>query len=350
MLVFASVTRISDLPERRPSLVARPRSEWASGDYVTGEVLDEGGGPGHVELASGRLAEVLPGDLVVGVLGQRAATLEVVGDWRDVGDDLRMDGLTRAGVFGRCTSVSVPSRPVLLPLRYRGHVVADGRAARMGDYVRPVSGRPFAVPVVLIVGTSMDAGKTTSAKAIVRLLKRRGLRVAGAKVTGVARYRDSLEMKDAGADMVVDLVDGGLPSTICPAEEYRRALDAILGRVADAGVDVLVAEAGASPLEPYNGETAIAVLSPNVRFTLLCASDPYAVLGVMRAFGTVPDLVAGRGASTSAGVALIERLCSVRALDLLDRSSHPALDAMLAESLGLHAGGSAPHSRRIAVR
>jgi hypothetical protein len=348
MLVWASVTRISDLPDRQPSVAARPRSEWATGDYVVGEVLDGGGGPGRVELASGRLAEVLPGDLVVGALGRRAATLEAVGDWRDVGDDLRMDGLTRAGVFGRCTSVSVPTRPVILPLHYRGHVVVDGHRARMKDYVHAVSGRPFAVPVVLIVGTSMDAGKTTSAKAIVRLLKHRGLRVAGAKVTGVARYRDSLEMKDAGADMVADLVDGGLPSTICSPEEYRRALDVILDRVADARVDVLVAEAGASPLEPYNGETAIAVLSPYVRFTLLCASDPYAVLGVMQAFGTTPDLVAGRGASTSAAVALLERLCGVRALDLLDRASHPALDAMLAESLGL--GGVPDRSHGMMAR
>ena len=36
----------------------------------------------------------------------------------------------------------------------------------------------------LIVGISMSAGKTTSAKVIVRLLRGEGLTVAGAKLTG----------------------------------------------------------------------------------------------------------------------------------------------------------------------
>jgi hypothetical protein len=40
--------------------------------------------------------------------------------------------------------------------------------------------------------------------------------------------------------------------------------------------DVLVAEVGASPLEPYNGATAIREIGANVCFTVLSASDPYA--------------------------------------------------------------------------
>ena len=79
----------------------------------------------------------------------------------------------------------------------------------MRDYAQDVSEREFELPVVLLVGTSMSAGKTTSAKVIVRLLREAGLVVVGAKLTGAGRYRDILAMQDAGADYIFDFVDAG---------------------------------------------------------------------------------------------------------------------------------------------
>ena len=58
-----------------------------------------------------------------------------------------------------------------------------------------------------------------------------------------------------------------------------------MARLASVDADVVVAEAGASPLELYNGATAIEELDTNVRCTVLSASDPYAVAGVTTAFG-----------------------------------------------------------------
>jgi hypothetical protein len=72
-----------------------------------------------------------------------------------------------------------------------------------------------------------------------------------------------------------------------------------------------------------------------VRCTVLCASDPYAVVGVAQAHSARPDLVAGRATSTDAGIALCERLAGVLGLNLLDPESHTALDELLAERLGL---------------
>jgi len=91
-------------------------------------------------------------------------------------------------------------------------------------------------------------------------------------------------MQDAGADHILDFVDAGLPSSICPEAEYVEALQQLLARVGTWDVDVLVSEARASPLEPYNGAAALRLLTPQLRLTALSASDPYAVVGVMRAF------------------------------------------------------------------
>lgn len=334
-VVYASVTRIARLEEHVQSVEQLPRAQWETGDFAAAIVLERPGAAYAVETRSGRMAEVIPGDVVVGVLGARFATLEAVGDWRDVGEDLRIDALTRAGVLGRCTSLAPASLPALIPLRYLGHLLADGRKLALRDFVVPLPPAELEAPVVLLIGTSMSAGKTTSSKVTIRLLKERGLRVGAAKVTGVARYADALKMRDAGADHVVDFVDAGLPSTVCDPETYRTALDYMLSSLAAADVDVVVAEAGASPLEPYNVEVAERVLSPLVRFTILCASDPYSVVGVAESHGIVPDVVAGKATSTEAGVALCERLSGARALNLLDREGQRELGRLLRDALDL---------------
>ncbi|MFO7571119.1 MAG: hypothetical protein R6W48_00765 [Gaiellaceae bacterium] len=334
-VVFASVTRIAELESRIESVEQLPRADWATGDFAAATVLERPGATHTVETRSGRMAEVIPGDVVVGALGARYATLEAVGDWRDVGEDLRIDALTRAGVLGRCTSLSPMSLGQLTPLRYLGHLLADDHKLTMRDFVRPIPSAELEVPIVLIIGTSMSAGKTTTSKVVIRLLKQRDLRVGAAKLTGVARYSDALKMRDAGADHVVDFVDAGLPSTMCEHDVYRSALTYIVSSLAGAEVDVVVAEAGASPLEPYNVELAERELKPQVRFTILCASDPYAVVGVAESHGIVPDVVAGKATSTEAGIALCERLSGARALNLLDRDGQLELGRLLRHAIDL---------------
>ena len=66
-------------------------------------------------------------------------------------------------------------------------------------------------------------------------------------------------------------------------------------------------------------------LDEQVAMTVLCASDPYAVLGVTEAFGMKPDLVSGRATSTEAGIRLIDRLVGVPALNVFDHSTGPEL-------------------------
>ena len=331
---FSSLTRISDLPESTLSVEPLSRREWATGDYVVGEVISTPSRLSRIELTSGRMVEVVEGDLIVGAFGVRYATLEAVGGWQGIGRDRLMEALTGAGLFGKSTSRSA-LLPPLLSLLYRGHVVLDGEKATMGDYVSPAPERAFKLPVVLLVGTSMSAGKTTSAKVIVRLLREAGLEVIGAKLAGAGRYRDILAMQDAGAEHIFDFVDAGLPSTVVLESEYQHALRNLLSRMAGEGADVVVAEVGASPREPYNGAVAIREIRENVRCTVLSASDPYAVTGVTKAFGNRPDLVTGLATSTSAGIELVEKLSGIKALNVLDRGSLPQLRAILRDTLGL---------------
>ena len=191
------------------------------------------------------------------------------------------------------------------------------------------------MPVVLLIGTSMSAGKTTTGRIIVHELKRAGFNVAGAKLTGAGRYRDVLAFGDAGADTIIDFVDAGLPSTVVPPRRFARAMEHMLATIAARGADILVAEAGASPLEPYNGDTAVRMLGANVCCTVLCASDPYAVVGVREAFKIEPDIVTGPTANTQAGIDLVRKLTGLEALNLLDLDSIPRLLEILKAAAAL---------------
>lgn len=329
---FPSLTRISDLRTRSFEVEPLERPGWQHGDYVVAEVENHSVLP--LELDSGRLAEAFRGDLVVGALGTRHATLEATGSWELVGEDGAMHALTGAGLLGRLTSKSV-ALPELVRLRYRGHVHVEGRRVCMDDYVDSELQGGLTRPVVLIVGTSMSAGKTATARVIIRMLKARGLKVVGAKLTGAGRYRDILTMRDAGADQIFDFVDVGLPSTICPRDEFRGRLETLLARIQQVEPDVVVAEAGASPLEPYNGDTTLQVLGDRVACLALASSDPYAVVGVQRAFGMTPDVVTGLATSTKGGTDLIDRLTGIPAVNVLDRLERSRLEEIVTRTLEL---------------
>lgn len=341
-LFLSSVTRISDLATVPFSVNPLPRGCWSATDYVVGEVCSPPGPLRQIELVNGRYARLMRGDLVVGALGVRQATLEAVGDWRAVEADLRFEALTNGGLFGKCTSKS-PLMPQLTSYQYRGHVVVEGRKAAMRDFAAHAAPRRLTIPVILLIGTSMSSGKTTSGRVVISRLKKRGLRVAAAKVTGACRYGEILSMADAGADCVFDFVDAGLPSTVCPEEEFAPALASLLSRIAAEECDVAVVEAGASPLEPYNGAAAVRKLNDNIRLTILCASDPYAVVGVQSAFGLQCDLVAGVCTNTTAAIELIQKLAGAPALNLLRKESLPELDQLLRSRLGLEFDASGPN-------
>ncbi len=330
--VMTSLTRNTDLAQRPFDIEAVPRPDWREGDFVAVRVAGTPNALYRFEIATGRRVDVMPGDLAISALGTRAATLEGVGSWRDVGEDGRMNSLTGAGLLGLATSSS-RMLPDYMSLDYIGHVVRDGKRLGMIDFVQQHGSAVLGIPVVLLVGTSMSAGKTSTGRVIVHELKRAGLKVAGAKFTGAARFHDVLSFADAGADHILDFVDAGLPSTVVPEAEFRTAMTNMLAQIAAFDVDVLVAEAGASPLEPYNGATAVEMLMPYVRYTILCASDPYSVVGVIKAFGLVPDLVAGPAAATDAAASLVHALTGLPSIDNLDPGAGDAIRRRLAPAL-----------------
>jgi len=330
---IGSLARIADFHERPYDIEPLDMQEWGTGDYVLGEVCGTPTELYRVEDILGEMNPAGPGTLVIGAFGDREATLEGVGSWSDVVAG-SMHALTSAGLFGAFTSLS-KFLPDPMSLNYRGHIVRDGKKVCMRDFAMRQLADGFSVPTVLLVGTSMSAGKTMTGRVACRTLSRAGLKVIGAKLTGAGRLRDIVSYKAAGAYEVYDFVDVGLPSTVVSEDEFRNAIRPLLHHINGRGADFLVAEAGASPLEPYNGEAAIDELGDNIRCTILCASDPYAVVGVQDAFGLKPDLVTGPATNTTAAINLVQKLTGVPAINIIDSDSEPDFSAFLGAALNV---------------
>ncbi len=332
--VYGSLARIADFRNSNFDVVEVPRSDWATGDYVEGVVIGAPTPLYRIEDRLGHMVRVEPGDWVIGALGDRSATLEGVGSWRDVRDDGVMHAMTAAGLMGRYTSYS-QLLPEPLHLRYQGHLRRDDRKVRMADFAMRSDTFAFNIPTILLVGTSMSAGKTTAGRRVCKELDRAGLYVIGAKLTGAGRYRDILSFLKTGATEIFDFVDVGLPSTVVLESVYRAAIRPLLNHINDLGPHFLVAEAGASPLEPYNGAALVDEIRDNIVCTILCASDPYAVVGVQRAFGLTTDLVTGPATQTSAAVELVRKLSGLQAINILDPTAKEPFRSFLRETLGI---------------
>jgi hypothetical protein len=322
--VYGSLARISDLETVPFTVHPLKRDYWETGDYVVGRMITAKPGTSDtVELTTGRFAHLMKGDQMVGALGVRASTLEVVGNWKLIGSDGRMDDLTGAGLFGLETSKSktVPHSP---SFEYQGHVLRRGEKVCMKDFVPDTQFEevPYCCPTILLLGTSMSSGKTTAGRQVIHLLKELGVqRIVATKLSGAGFYHDILSFHDAGADLVYDFVDAGLPSSIISQEVYRSSMRNLLSIISAQNPDIVVAEAGASPFEPYNGFIALQELYKGVKFIVMCASDPYAVVAMTKDFGIRPNVVSGIVTSNSAGIDLVQKLSGIPALSLCDENS-----------------------------
>lgn len=218
----------------------------------------------RIELATGRRATMHPGDEVIVCYGARYAPDQFEAY---VPDDLGSCSLVAGGgIAARCESrherMKRPTR--LEPVG----ILADADRARLNldrFAIRPVA-RCADVPVIAVLGTAMNSGKTTTGAALVRGLAGQGRRVAAAKVTGTGAGGDRWTMQDAGACAVLDFTDAGVPSTFGVApDQIERIFVRLVDELAASEPDAIVVEVADGLL---HGETAALVASTVFRETV----------------------------------------------------------------------------------
>ncbi len=284
-----------------------------AGDVVVVRALTDSATYNQLELPTGRMAKINPGDVLVGVLGRRRALKGFVGDVPlnvHAGDRLHL--LNMGGVIGFCTghhsslSDAISVEVIGLACDERGRVL------NIADVALPLSEHlGQTAPLVLVAGTCMNSGKTYAATELIKQATRTGLKVAAAKLSGVACLRDTLNMADHGAIATASFLDCGLPSTV-DAGDLAPVAKSIITRLNNEKPDMIVIELGDGILGGYSVDSVFddEELRAATAAIVFCASDYVGAWGGIELFrrrGISVDVIAGSVTDSQMGEDFIER-------------------------------------------
>lgn len=283
------------------------------GAVIAVEALNHQGTNNVLDFSTGRLGRLLEGDIIPGVLGKRRALREYSGDIPAsiaVGDSLHL--VCESGVVSKISGLN-ESWGIPMEVRVLGSVVHRGTQLNIKDVaIEWREDLDTSAPIIAVVGTCMDIGKTTVICKLAKHFKSRGLKVAVAKLTGVAFTQDLWKMKDSGADPVLDFVDGGLPSTCGDTGNVIKAALGILAEINQSSPDVIIAEFGDGIIGEYNVEYLLRHpdIRKHVQAVIVGSSDLVAAWGakeILQQYGVSITLITGPAVNNDTGVAFVER-------------------------------------------
>src|SRR5881275_2643415 len=151
-------------PLNLPKTVAVVKASQSprAGDVVVVRALTDSATYNLLELPTGRMAKINPGDVLIGVLGRRRALKGFVGDVPETistGDHLHL--LNMGGVIGYCTGHH-SSLSDAISLEVIGLACdEEGRVLNIADVaLPPLEKLETTAPLIIVAGTCMNSGKT----------------------------------------------------------------------------------------------------------------------------------------------------------------------------------------------
>jgi hypothetical protein len=331
-----------DLSEAKFSFVTRGvdsrvtltnmRRQPSQGDLVVARVVSVGQHRA-LEDRHGRRVRLYAGDLVVGAYGNRYAT-DFYEGYVPTGPHTHL--LTAGGVIGTVASSHV-KRTSPTALEVIG-ALADGAGTgvNLADVVHldppPAHPRPT---TVVVVGSSMSAGKTTTVAGVIRGWVRSGLTVGAGKATGSGSGKDRWVYVDAGAHATVDFLDFGMPSTFgYPTEHLVATMHRIRDALAAEGATHVVLEIADGLLQPQNRQL-LSALPGFADSVLLAVGDALGAVGAER-------ILASAGVTVSA----LSGLVSASPLAAREAEDATGLPVLSPEELATGAALAVPRTDR----
>jgi len=275
-------------------------------------------------------------DLLIGVFGNRYATDGFEGRVRQLG---KISLLTNAGMIGT--------------VRYRHHSIkkstklsfvgflTDKKHKRINlKEMKFHKSQPKNVPknLIIIVGSGMNSGKTTTASKLINGLSREDLKIAACKLTGSVSNRDQNELTSASADYTIDFSDYGFPSTyLCKKDELLDLFDTMMADLEKINPDVVVMEIADGILQQ---ETSILLKNQKIKdFTrgilIAAESAPSALYSVEYLKKLNHNVIAVSGAITSSPLSSKEfaKNCKIPLVSSID--SGKELTVIVQKSINL---------------
>lgn len=307
----------SPLHVTNPVEVSRNGSVEA-GQLVVVRALSENPKYADLEIPGGGRVPIKKGDIIAGILGSRQALRGFVGyaPYRlAAGDKLHV--LNLGGVIGRYVSghkdLGEPVQVEVLGISKKNlKEAALPKVDVLGE----------AKPIILVCGSCMSVGKTTTTEEIIKGLSWQGMKVGGAKITGIACLKDTIRMKNAGAAKTLSFLDCGIPSTV-DTEDIAGIARSIVAQMKD--VDIVVMELGDGVMGHYKVDRFFddRALMSHIDAVVFCASDLTAAWGgreILAQRGITVTAVCGPATDTEAGVTYLEKTLGIPAANALTDS------------------------------
>src|SRR5437667_6037464 len=135
--------------------------EARAGNVIIVRTITDNATYNTLELVTGRMAKINPGEVIAGVLGYRRALKGFIGDVPEsikAGDRLHI--LNLGGLVGQCKGHH-HSLNGAIEVEVIGMPVRDGRILNIAENaVAPLEKFATTSPIVLVAGTCMNSGKT----------------------------------------------------------------------------------------------------------------------------------------------------------------------------------------------
>jgi hypothetical protein len=271
------------------------------GDVIFGKVIRLGQ---HTELENklGRIHRINEGSTGIFVFGNRYAP-DFYEGFIPTAATTKVDLLARSGIVGNVqvknSSIGEPTH--IKVLGYVCDAAGEVLNTRQHSLIKPKKSekKEERSKLLLVIGTSMNAGKSTSATACCWALTSMGYDVRASKVTGTASLKDILHMQDAGASIINDFTHFGFPSTYLLGQpEVVKIFNDIDLKYANNPKNYWVVELADGILQR---ETAMLLRSPDVRSRIhkliFAAHDTFGAIGglnvLKQEFDLVPDAISG---------------------------------------------------------
>lgn len=290
----------------------------------------------RVQLTTGRPSDLFPGDLIVAACGARYAPdqFEGVAEIDPEGADLLAGG----GCIGRMRLRDERKKVATRVIPVGRLLGADGNPVNLQDYAIPARADAAHPPVIAVVGTAMNSGKTLATARLALGLRLAGWRVGAIKATGTGAFGDYNEYTDTGAHYVADFTDAGMVTTYLePLERIKTGMRDLLGAAAGNGCEIVVMEI-ADGL--FQKETAELLADPwfqsRISGLVFACGDAIAAAGghaVLAQNGLTPDVMTGIVSCSPMATQEAEAATGIRVMGK-DELADPAEATVLASRAG----------------
>lgn len=294
------------------------------GQAVVVKVLEEQIKYGKLELTNGSMSKIKKGELIVGVLGERKALAGIVGIIpKEIKTNDVLNILNIGGVIGKATSWNKDFVNLPIPVKVLGEIIVNNKNLNIHDNIQKLDSDLIkTVPLIVIMGTAMNVGKTTATVKLIQSIKNKTkLNLVAAKLSGIAAQKDILAMKKAGASQILSFLDVGISSTINNHGLVLPAAKTIINKLTKEKPDLIIIELGDGIIGWYGVEKLLddKEFTKAMSFNIMCAHDLVGAKGsydMLKSLNLKIDFFAGPVTNNTAGTDYLENNLKVPSQDL----------------------------------